>query len=153
MSWRKAALVSAILVGLLVAAAALALHALVDPQRLKKAARDRALAAWERELLMGDVELTLFPRPSLRAAKVAVANPSWAKEPHLLQADVVRADLELLPLLTGKVRVSSLALDGVKAALEVAEDGAVSWELKPASGAKKPPRRTPRCRTPCRSRR
>jgi uncharacterized protein involved in outer membrane biogenesis len=139
MNWRKAALVSAILVGLLLAAAALALHALVDPQRLKKAARDRALAAWERELLMGDVELTLFPRPSLRAAKVAVANPSWAKEPHLLQADVVRADLELLPLLAGKVRISSLALDGVKAALEVAEDGAVSWELKPASEAKKAP--------------
>jgi AsmA family protein len=139
MDWRKAAVVSAILVGLLVAAAALALHALVDPQRLKSAARDRALAAWERELLMGDVELTLFPRPSLRAAKVAVANPSWAREPHLLQADVVRADLELVPLLTGKVRIKSLAMDGVKAALEVADDGAVSWELKPAAEPKKPP--------------
>ena len=138
MNWRKAALAAAILVGVLCVAAALALHALVDPQRLKKAARDRALAAWERELLMGDVELTLFPRPSLRAAKVAFANPSWAKEPHLLQADAVRADLELLPLLTGKLRISSLALDGVKAALEVAEDGAVSWELKPASQAKEP---------------
>lgn len=136
MNWRKAALVSAILVGLFVAAAALALHALVDPQRLKKAARDRALASWERELLMGDVELTLFPRPSLRAARVALANPPWAREPHLLQADVVRADLELLPLLTGKVRIGSLALDGVKAALEVAENGAVSWELKPAPRVK-----------------
>lgn len=139
MDWRKAALVSAILVGLLVAAAALALHALVDPQRLKKAARDRALASWERELLLGDVELSLFPRPSLRAAKVAIANPAWAKEPHLLQADVVRADLELLPLLTGKVRIESLALDGVKAALEVAEDGAVSWELEPPAQARRSP--------------
>lgn len=138
-SWRKAALVSAILVGVLVAAATLALHALVDPQRLKKSARDHALAAWERELLMGDVELTFFPRPSLRAARVAVANPPWAKEPHLLQADVVRADLELLPLLTGKVRINSLALDGVRAALEVAEDGAVSWELEPAAEMKKAP--------------
>lgn len=140
MNWRKTALVSAILFGVLFAAAALALHALVDPQRLKKAARDRALAAWERELLMGDVELALFPRPSLRAARVAVANPSWAKDPHLLQADVVRADLELLPLLAGKVRIKSLALDGVKAALEVAEDGAVSWQIKPAADATKPSR-------------
>jgi uncharacterized protein involved in outer membrane biogenesis len=138
MNWRKAALGAAILVGVLLAAAALALHALVDPQRLKKAARDRALAAWERELLLGDVELSLFPWPSLRAAKVAVANPPWAKEPHLLQADLVRADLELLPLLTGKVRISSLALDGVRAELEVGEDGAVSWELRPKSGAKAP---------------
>ena len=136
MKWRKAALAAAILVGVLFAAAALALHVLVDPERLKKAARDRALAAWERELLLGDVELSLFPWPSLRAAKVAVANPPWAKEPHLLQADHVRADLELLPLLTGKVRISSLALDGVRAELEVGDDGAVSWELKPGSGAK-----------------
>lgn len=138
MKWRKAAAAAAILVGVLLAAAALALHALVDPQRLKKAARDRALAAWERELLLGDVELNLFPWPSLRAARVAVANPPWAKEPHLLQADLVRADLELLPLLAGKVRISSLALDGVKAELEVGEDGAVSWELEPESGAKAP---------------
>ena len=49
MKWRKAALAGAILVGVLFAAAALALHVLVDPERLKKAARDRALAAWERE--------------------------------------------------------------------------------------------------------
>jgi AsmA family protein len=136
MNWRKVALVAAGLVALLVAAAALALHALVDPERLKRSARDRAHAAWERELLMGDVEFSLFPWPSLRAGRMSLANPSWAKEPHLLQADVVRADLDLLPLLKGEVRIKRLALDGVKAALEVAEDGAASWEFKPAA---KPP--------------
>lgn len=135
MNWRKAAMVSAGVVALLVVAAALALHALVDPQRLKKSARDHAHSAWGRELLLGDVELSLFPVPSLRAARASLANPKWAKEPHLLQADSVRADLELLPLLTGRVRIKSLSLDGVKAALEVAEDGAVSWDLKRAAPA------------------
>jgi AsmA family protein len=138
MKWRKAVLVSAGAVAVLAAAAALALHALVDPERLKKSALDRAHAAWERELLMGEVEFRLFPWPSLRAGRMSLANPPWAKEPHLLQADIVRADLELLPLLTGEVRIRSLSLDGVKAALEVADDGAVSWDLKtraPPTGA------------------
>ena len=120
---------------LLVLAAAFALHLLVDPERLKKAARDGALAAWERELLMGDVRLDFFPRPSLRASKVSLANPRWAKDPHLLQAEVVRADLELIPLLTGKVRIRKLSLEGVRAGLEVADDGAVSWELAAAKSA------------------
>lgn len=137
MDWRKAALWTAAAVALVVAAAAFALQALVDPDRLRKAARDRALAAWERELLMADVSLDLLPLPSLRASKVSLANPGWAKDPHLLQADVVRADLELLPLLVGKVRIKRLALDGVRAGLEVGDDGALSWELKEAQPAKK----------------
>ena len=129
MNWRKAALWTVAAAALLVLAAAICLHLLVDPERLKKAARDRALAAWERELLLGDVHLDLFPLPALRANKVSLANPKWAKDPQLLQADLVRAELELLPLLTGKVRIKRLSLDGVKAGLEVAEDGEVTWQL------------------------
>lgn len=135
MDWRRITAWAALAAALLVLAAAWALHALVDPERLKKAARDRALAAWERELLLGDVHLDLLPVPSLRANKVSFANPGWAREPHLLQADLVRADLELLPLLAGKVRVKRLSLEGVRAGLEVADDGAVTWEL----GEKKAP--------------
>lgn len=138
MNWRKAALWTVGAAVLLAGAAAICLHVLVDPERLKKAALDRAHNAWERELLLGDVEFHLFPVPSLRASKVSLANPSWAKDPHLLVADNVRADLELLPLLVGKVRIKSLSLDGVKAGLEVADDGAVSWELKAKDAPAKP---------------
>lgn len=130
MNWRKAALWTVGIAALLMVVAAACLHVLVDPERLKKSALDRAQSAWDRALLVGDVEFRLFPVPSLHATKVSLANPSWGKDPHLLQADTVRADLELLALLTGKVRVKSLSVEGVKAALEVADDGAVSWEMK-----------------------
>ncbi|MEO7743743.1 MAG: AsmA family protein [Usitatibacter sp.] len=130
MNWRKAALWTVGVAALLLVAASVLLHVLVDPERLKKAALDRAQTAWQRELLLGEVEFHLFPVPSLRASRVSLANPAWATDPHLLQADSLRADLALLPLLTGKVRIKSLAMDGVKAGLEVADDGAVSWELK-----------------------
>ncbi len=130
MKWRKAALWTVGVAALLLVAATLCLRLLVDPERLKKMALDRAQSAWGRELLLGEVELRLFPLPSLRASRVSLANPPWAKDPHLLLADSMRADLELLSLLTGTVRVKSISLDGVKAGLEVADDGAVSWDLK-----------------------
>src|SRR5687767_158238 len=128
MKWRKAALWTVGVAALLLVAAAAWLHALVDPERLTKAAHDRAPIAREPELPLGDSECPLFPVPSLRASKVSLANPAWAKDPHLLLAESVRADLELLPLLLGKVRIKHLALDGVKAGLEVADDGTASWE-------------------------
>lgn len=143
MNWRRAGLISIAAIAALAACAALTLHVLVDPERLKGLAADKARSAWERELLMGEVSFHLLPVPSVRASQVSLANPDWAKDPHLLQAEQVRADLEILPLFFGKVRIKSLSLDGVKAALEVADDGAVSWQLKegaskdPAQGAEK----------------
>ncbi|HYC37922.1 MAG TPA: AsmA family protein [Usitatibacter sp.] len=140
MTWRRASLWGTALLAMLLACLAASLYFLVDAERVRKAAAEHARSAWERELLMGDVRFSLFPVPSLRASKVSFANPAWAHEPHLLQAEFVRADLEILPLLTGKVRIKRLALDGVRAGLEVAEDGAVSWEMRPArEGAARDP--------------
>lgn len=132
MDWRKTALLFAAVAALCLVAAALALRAAVDPQRLKKIAADRAIAAWDRELRVGDIDLDLLPVPSLRATQVSLGNAPWAKAPQLIQADIVRAELEVLPLLSGKVRVRKLSLDGVTANLEVAEDGARNWSLAKA---------------------
>ena len=139
MGWRKTSLVVAGVLVALLACGALTLHFLVDADRVKSAVADRARTQWERDLLMGDVTLRLLPLPSLRASKVTFSNPKWAKEPHLLQAEHVRADLDFLPLLTGKVRIRSLSLEGVKAGLEVADDGKVSWDLARAGAQPEKP--------------
>ena len=116
-------------------AGALALHALVDPERLKRLAHDKAQAAWSRDLSIGEVSLSLFPFPALHVERLALANPPWAKSRQLVQAETVDARLALLPLLTGKVRVKRLDLEGVKVNLEVGADGAKSWDLAAAGGA------------------
>ena len=72
MDWRKAAWWTLGVSALLVLAVAICLHLLVDPERLKKAARDKALSAWERELLLGDVRFDFFPVPSLPCMTTAV---------------------------------------------------------------------------------
>lgn len=133
MSWRRTALVSAGAVLVAAAAGAIALHALVDPERLKRVARDKAAHAWSRDLALGEMSLSLLPWPALTARDVVLANPSWAKNRNLVQVDRVVARLELLPLLVGKARIASLDLEGVKAALEVSPDGKASWELGSAS--------------------
>src|SRR5436853_2585360 len=41
--------------------------------------------------------------PRFRAERVSFANPDWAKEKLMFQADAVEASVELLPLLLGRV--------------------------------------------------
>lgn len=116
-SWRTVGLGSAGAVGVAALAGALALHALVDPARLKAIARDKARAAWSRELSIGELSLSFWPLPSLHAEDVALADPSGGKDSKPLEASRITARLALLPLLAGKVRLKSLDLDGVKADL------------------------------------
>jgi len=129
--WRMIALGTAGAAVIAALAAAFAIHTLVAPERLKQEARARA-ATWSRDLAIGEASLHLWPVPALHAEKVALANPSWAKAPQLVQAESVSARLELLPLFVGKVRFKSLHLEGVKVNLEVSADGARSWDLNAA---------------------
>ena len=102
MNVRKVAWGSAALLAFLVLACYGALQALVDPARVRQAARDLVKTKWQRDLEVGDVSVRLFPVPSVYASRVVVAD--------LADADTVVAALELLPLLTGNVKVKNLAL-------------------------------------------
>ncbi len=120
------------LAGALVLAAVagvLALRTLVDPAHLAAQARATAEARLGRELRLGAVRLELFPRPTLVAQDLVLANPPWAKERELVHARRVVANLSFWPLLLGRARVESLALEGVRANLEERPDGAKSWEI------------------------
>jgi uncharacterized protein involved in outer membrane biogenesis len=139
-NWRKAGLWAAGVVALLVAGCAIALKVMVDPERLKQMARERVQAATGRELRVEEMSLRFVPVPSDSATRVALANPEWAREKNLVEADEVRANLELLPLLTGRMRVKTLVVEGLRASLEETHDGAVSWSFQRdgAAPAKKP---------------
>lgn len=117
---------------------AASLHALIDPERLKRVVRAKAQAAWSRDLAIGEASLQLWPVPALHLEKVALANPAGSKYPYLLQADSVSARFALLPLLVGEVRIKGLDIEGVKANLEVAKDGATPFqrqrESRPSEG-------------------
>lgn len=128
--WHKAALRIAGAIVVLLVVAVVALRILVDPERLKSVAREKAQAAWSRDMSIGSLELGFWPLPWLEARDVAFANPPWAQERHLFQARRISAHLALWPLITGNVKLRSLSVEGGKAVIESSRDGKGNWELR-----------------------
>jgi hypothetical protein len=125
--WQRWTLWGVAGLALLLVAASLALHSLVDEARLKAIAHDKVQQTWGRELQLKSLRWQLLPSPRLHATGVTVSNAAWARDQHLLEIDDVRARLALLPLLTGKLVIRRLDFRGLNANLEVAADGRENW--------------------------
>ncbi len=67
--------------------------------------------------------------PKFRAEKVSFANPDWANEDYMFQADAVDVTVELLPLLVGRVVLPEVHLQHPVIDLEMDEDGNKNWLL------------------------
>ena len=80
--------------------------------------------------LQGDVTVQLaWPQPRLRFEHVRFANPAWARERQMLQADAVELTLDLPALLRGRVSLPELHLDDATVFLEQGPDGRRNWQL------------------------
>ncbi|HYL87397.1 MAG TPA: AsmA family protein [Burkholderiales bacterium] len=67
--------------------------------------------------------------PRFRAEKVSYANPDWASEDYMFQADAVEASIELLPLLAGRVVLADVHLRRPVVDLEIDDEGRKNWLL------------------------
>ena len=67
--------------------------------------------------------------PRFRAEKVRFANPDWADEDWMFQADAVEASVRLLPLLVGRVVLPEVHLVRPDVDLEVDDEGRKNWIL------------------------
>jgi uncharacterized protein involved in outer membrane biogenesis len=110
--WRRYALGLAVALVLLGVAAAVALRVLVDPERLKELAREKARQAWSREITIGDMSLRLLPLPAVYADNVAVVDAPDDVDPWHLHADSVVVGLELWPLITGEAKPRDVRIEG-----------------------------------------
>ena len=66
---------------------------------------------------------------TVRAQGVEIANPEWADDPYLLKASAAEFDINLLPLLFGKVVLPRISLTEPKAGLQIEPDGRRTWAL------------------------
>lgn len=81
----------------------------------------------------GDFGASFFPVLGFRATDVAVANVRGGTAPHLAEAAVVSAGVELIPLITRRqVIVTRLVLTNPRIALEIDAQGRPNWNLAPA---------------------
>src|SRR5919205_3270471 len=67
--------------------------------------------------------------PRFRAEGVSFANPDWANEKLMFQAEAVEASVELLPLLVGRVIVPEVHLVKPVVNLEIDDQGRKNWVL------------------------
>jgi AsmA protein len=108
---------------------------LVKPEALRELVVEQARGALGREVQLGELDLDLFPAPAIRAASISV--DGGANEPSpLLEAKEVRLRIAVLPLLGGRIVLSSVELREPAIQLPVDEDGLPrAPELGPAGGA------------------
>jgi uncharacterized protein involved in outer membrane biogenesis len=136
------------LVVLLVAAAVTVVAILksVDFNSYRGLIAERVEAATGRKLVIGgDIELAVSLTPTAAVNDVTFANVAGGSRPAMASLKRLEAEMELLPLLSGEVRVKRIVLVGADILLETDKDGRGNWVF--ASAAARRPRRRRRSTT------
>ena len=85
--------------------------------------------------LQDDMEMAIFPWIGLKTGRFVVSDPPAFGADPFLSAESASLHVALLPLITGKVEVTEVLLDGVRLKLVETATGQKNWEMgKPAEG-------------------
>jgi len=79
--------------------------------------------------LNGTLELNISSTSSIVLTDMVMANAAWASEPEMLTIQRVEAEIELLALLFGDIRIPRFHLQGVKTLVETDTNGLSNWAL------------------------
>ena len=119
------ALVASLLIGLTY------LSTLISPGKLTQLLVLEVREATGRELtIAGPVRLGFFPKIAVSAEQVSLSNAAWAKNPQMASLEKVALDISLLPLLSGRIEVSSIQLVGLTLNLETNAKGDGNWLME-----------------------
>lgn len=101
------------------------------PKSVYKAQIERAATnALQREVtLVGDVNISVFPRISASVQQVTVANPEGFATPTMIEAGELRGSVKWMPLLSRRVDVQEIAFVDANVFLQRKADGSTNWEL------------------------
>jgi AsmA protein len=119
-------------VGVLVLALYIVLVSALDPAKLQGELQDAVLRSTGRTLTVtGGVHLRIGLSPQFEVDDIALSNIEGGSRPQMLTAKSARADLALLPLLSGDAVVSALSIDQPDIVLERSADGTPNWQFTP----------------------
>jgi len=128
---RRLAAAACVLLVAAFAAIAIAVY-YFDPRPFALSLAASVKADTGRELGFGGVAVTLLPRPALALSEVRFGNAAWGSQPWLAQAGRVRADVDALALLGGRLRIKHVTMTDAKVFLETDRDGNGNWVLSRA---------------------
>lgn len=91
---------------------------------------EQVKAATGRDLIIsGDLDLELSMNPAVAVEGVTFANTSWGSRSEMIKLKRFSAEVELMPLLTGDVRVKRLVFVGLDLLVETDAKGRGNWEM------------------------
>ncbi len=88
--------------------------------------------------IAGDFELAVSLIPTAAVADVTLANAPWGSRPEMVRLKRLEAELELLPLLSGEVRLRRVVLVDADILLETDDKGLGNWVFVKAAGEAAP---------------
>lgn len=90
----------------------------------------RMKAATGRDLVIaGDVDVSFSLSPRLSARDVSFRNAAWSDQPQMARLEEIEAQIDLLPLLSGEIRIHDVRLHGGQVIVETSKDGIGNWVL------------------------
>ncbi|MSO89738.1 MAG: AsmA family protein [Rhodospirillaceae bacterium] len=128
---------TAILVG--AAVAAIAIIQSTDFNQYRSMIAEQAKVATGRDLVIaGDLGFALLPSPRLKVEDLTFANAPGGSRPEMVKLRSLEAEVELLPLIVGDIRVRRLILIGPDVLLETDAQGRGNWEIARAGAPAAP---------------
>ena len=85
----------------------------------------------------GSANASILPSPSLTFTDVRVGP---ADAPPMMTVERFDVTIELMPLLQGEIRVTSMRLDSPSVRISVDADGAIDWMKRPVASSARPSR-------------
>ena len=85
--------------------------------------------------LGGEIDLSISLSPALVVEDVSISNADWGSRPEMVSLKRAEAQIELLPLITGDIRVVKLVLVEPDILLETNAQGVPNWEFTPPEAA------------------
>jgi len=123
------------LVVVVVGGAAIAIYS-IDFNAYRTTVADQVKQATGRDLkIAGDVKVGISLTPTVAVDDVTFANASWGSRPEMATVKRFEAEMELLPLLSGDIRVKRVVLKGADILLETDAKGQGNWTFGQAGAA------------------
>lgn len=102
---------------------------LLPGDRIAQVAVDQLKAQTGREVVLsGETKVSYYPVLGVSTGPITIANADWSSGAPLMKAEALKVGVDLMSLLSGKVRITGLEAVAPDILLERSKDGRVNWE-------------------------
>ena len=81
--------------------------------------------------IAGDLSLGISFNPKLRVEGVTFANAPWGSNPEMIVLELLEAQVNLLPLVSGNIEINYINISGLDILLETNAKGKANWDFLP----------------------